>query len=86
MFALAQMPNKITNFISFSLICSDLSLLELADTVLSRNYNKHNNRLILALKLSCTSRTRKNTGKHLSVLFPLSYVHSWGKLLLIVVL
>jgi hypothetical protein len=59
---------------------SNLSLLEWVDILLSRSYNKHNIRPLLALTLSYNSHTRKNIGMRLSALFRLFYVHTRGKL------
>jgi len=68
-----------------SLVSNISCLVELADILHFRNCNKHNSRLAVVLKRSCNFHIRKNIGKRLSALFLLSYVRSWGKLLLIVI-
>jgi len=71
---------------AFSSFVSNIScLVELADILHFHNYNKHNSHLDVVLKRFCNFHIRKNIGKRLSALFLLSYVRSWGKLLLIVI-
>jgi hypothetical protein len=80
-----QLPLLVAGLLCFPSVSNIFCPAELVDKQHFRSYNKHSSRLVLVLELVCIFHIRKNIGKRLSALFLLSYVRSWGKLLLIVI-
>jgi len=78
-------PLLVAGLLCFPSVSNIFCPAELVDKQHFRSYNKHSSRLVLVLELVCIFHIRKNIGKRLSALFLLSYVRSWGKLLLIVI-
>jgi len=69
------LPYSVSRF----LVSNNFVLLELADILLSHNYNKHNSRLAMVLIVSCNFHIRKSKHKRLSALFRFSYVRNLDK-------